>query len=131
MNSNLDKPASPDPNKTNGLTIGPDPKAAYGLAKDAISTIITLSSGILGLSLTFSKNWAGDAASDDRWMLETSWALFLVSVLFGVISMLMLAGISREGGNIDRKALRHPCMIQIVLFLIALGFFVAFGFSVL
>lgn len=129
MTSTGDKPEAAS--GVDGTTVGADPKTTYGLTKDAVAAVITLSSGILGISLTFSKNWAGDAASDDRWLLETSWILFLVSVVSGLLVMLVLTGISHEGGAIDSLWLRVPWIIQIVIFLAALIFFVVFGFHVI
>ncbi|MFD9370500.1 hypothetical protein ACFWA6_22765 [Streptomyces sp. NPDC060020] len=109
----------------------PDYKTVYGLTKDSIAAVITLASGILGISLTFSKNWAGDAASDSRDLLIYSWVLFLASIVCGVGSLLVVAGLARFDRDIYQKVLRIPWALQLLLFLAALVIFVIFGISVI
>ncbi|MFI5982046.1 hypothetical protein ACIBEA_14325 [Streptomyces sp. NPDC051555] len=115
----------------NGKQQEPDHKTIYGLAKDSIAAVITLSSGILAISLTFSKNWAGDAVSNHKDLLVVSWLLFLASIIFGVGSLLALAGLSHVGKGIYQKSLRIPWALQLLLFLAGLVIFVIFGIGVI
>ncbi|MGW0368560.1 hypothetical protein ACWDZW_06470 [Streptomyces coeruleorubidus] len=108
-----------------------DHKATYGLAKDSVSTMITLSSGILAISLTFSDKWAQNANSEHRTLLWVSWLLFLLAVAAGLIAMHVLTGVSHSGEDIYQWRFRVPWICEILLFLAALIVFFIYGINVI
>ncbi|MFG1668763.1 hypothetical protein [Streptomyces sp. Y7] len=118
-------------------------KDATATAKDAITSVITLSSGILAISLTFSKrDWVlvEDKANKvekplvtdaDLQYLQISWILFLGAIFCGVWAMLAISGIIFSGTkNINDWSLRIPWLLQLGLFISGLVIFVMFGYRV-
>jgi hypothetical protein len=104
----------------------------FDFAKDAVSQLITICSGILAISLTFSKDWATTASGRDKVFLQLAWISFLLSILGGLASLLAIAGLTRLGGkSIKDPALRVPWLVQAVAFIAGLALFSIFGFRVL
>jgi hypothetical protein len=107
------------------------PEKQFDLAKDSITQVITLSSAILAISLTFSKNWASTVTSGQKTLLEISWILFLVSILAGLAALLAITGQVGTGGTLRDLTVRVPWLAQLICFLLALIVFAIFGFRVL
>lgn len=120
-------------------------KQAFEFARDTTKQLITLSTGIIALTITFSKDVIGNPSPFHRNLLVLSWLSFLLSVVLGVWTLLALTGTlepqetkatktkleenenltgepSIRGGNVTL-----PSLFQIVTFLIGLGFTVWFG----
>lgn len=109
-----------------------DPDRRYDYAKDAVSQVITLSTAILAVSLTFSKDWASKATSSQKHLLEGGWLLLLISTVMGVFSLSVLAGLATENDpSLRDKMLTIPWGIQLVAFGLALLLFLLFGFAVI
>lgn len=70
-----------------GLT---DLLAGYKYANDMTIQLLTLSSGILTLSITFMRDIVKEGSVNK--FLIISWGLFLASILFGILTMGMIAG---------------------------------------
>jgi len=99
-------------------------------AKESVNQVITLSSGILALSLTFAKDWAGVAEHPSLWVLRASWIGFLASIVFGVWSLSAITGLaSRKAGSTQAWGLRGPWIGELVTFAAGLGLFTFFGFK--
>jgi hypothetical protein len=104
----------------------------FDFAKDAITQVITLSSGILALSLTFSNQWASGATGKQKILLEVSWIAFLISILAGLLSLLAIAGLAYlSNQSIKAWVLRAPWLVQIIAFIAGLTLFSAFGIRIL
>jgi hypothetical protein len=105
-------------------------------ATGAVKQAITLSTGVIGLSLTFRKD-IGGTDGDFSWLLETSWLLLGAAVIFGLWTLHKGAGMRQDGGkdppvttiNIDDKDIRIPWLLSTVCFLLGVIAFVAFGFA--
>ena len=109
-----------------------DPIKQFDYAKDAIAQVITLSSAILAVSLTFSQNWAVRATPGEKRILQTSWAAFLLAIIVGVWAMLAIAGVAfRGGGDLRGWSVRLPWMLEVLAFLAGLGLLTWFGYRVL
>ena len=67
-------------------------KKAFDLAQDTSKQIITLSTGILALTLTFFKDFAGGGSGASRVLMMIAWAIFLASIVTGVLHLLALTG---------------------------------------
>ena len=73
-------------------------KKAFDFAADLTKQLITLATGIIALTVTFSKDIFGGANSRYMWLLVLTWIVYLISVFFG------LATLSALTGNLDRIA---------------------------
>lgn len=67
-------------------------KLAFEFAKESTKQIITLSTAIIAISVTFSKDIFNDPNIIQKGLLIGSWIMFLVSVVFGVFTLLALTG---------------------------------------
>ena len=107
-------------------------KEAFDFARDTTKQLITLATGIIALEITFAKEFVGTLSESVRLYALLSWLAFLLSVLFGVWTLLALTGtleaedepvpISIRGSNV-----KIPSMLQILLFLAGLALTVVFG----
>lgn len=101
---------------------------AFDFASDLTKQLITLSVGVIALTVTFVKDVKGTAHT----LLVVSWAIYLVSILFGVATMMALAGnLERPGDNakpsIYAGNIRMLAGIQVVAFAVATGLTIWFG----
>ena len=111
-------------------------KAAFASAGDAAKQLITLSTGILALEITFRKEVMGQLASSATTLLAVSWILFLLSVFAGVWTLLALTGslgqeLAPTARTIYRPSIRVPAFLQVLLFVAGLACTVLFGVRVL
>ncbi len=109
-------------------------KTAFDLANDVAKQLITLSTAVLALSITFTKDVLKDAAHGPQLVLRLCWLLYLLSICFGVWTMLALTGTLMPvdpvaqppslsfGGNV-----RLPAALQVVAFVMATVFIIMYG----
>lgn len=99
---------------------------SFDFAADLSKQLITLASGIIAITVTFSKDiFTGAPTCANNWMVA-SWIIFFISILGGIWSLMALTGtldprnkevkISIQGSNC-----RIPSLFQIVFFLVALA----------
>jgi hypothetical protein len=115
---------------------------AFDFAQETTKQFITLATGILALTLTFLKDVASSAPAGTRSYLQWGWAVYIASILFGVLAMMSLAGnLERPGEKKiegeDRKVPLTPSIyrgnivlfesLQVLTFLIATILVVIFG----
>lgn len=67
-------------------------KKAFDFAVDLTKQLITLSTAIITLTVTFSKDIIGMVDNANRYLLLLSWIFFLVSILLGLLSLMALTG---------------------------------------
>ncbi|MGA2410135.1 MAG: hypothetical protein ABSG46_07065 [Candidatus Binataceae bacterium] len=101
---------------------------AFDFFKEAATQLITLALGVVVFSATFYKDMI-TGASRHHIVLECSWALFLVSVIFGILVVGTLSWQLNAAG--DPKALsiysaRWTAAVQLVAFILAIGLFALF-----
>jgi hypothetical protein len=94
------------------------------LAKDSVNQVIVLSSGILGFSLTFVTGSTNFTKNSHLWLLKFSWGAFVVSLIFGVLSLSAIAG----NNPMSNWLLRGPWLAELVAFAVGLILFTVFGF---
>lgn len=118
-------------------------KKAFDFAADATKQLITLSTAIIALTITFSKDIIGAANIGNSTSIFTAWILLIVSVIFGILTLLALTGNLQpmkkndpesegkeiEPVNINNNNIRLFSGIQILSFVAALFFTVYFGYS--
>lgn len=109
-------------------------KKAFDFAAESTKLLITLSTGIIALTITFSKDFVPDLSEVRLWPIVTAWGCFLLSVIFGIATMLSLTGLlsgyptgsGDEGAEIEPSvyapSVSRKSLLQIVFFLLALGF---------
>lgn len=92
-----------------------------GLAKDCITQILSLSTAVVALSVTFSKDVAVRSSMTTRWCLFASWATQLLATIAGVAALQCLAGNAAHGvTNIYQPNVTRCAVTQDVWFLIGI-----------
>ena len=109
---------------------------SFEFAKETVTRLTGLSSGIIALTVTFSKQFAPDAEGVALYLLAASWLSLFASVFFGVWALLAMTGVL-GGGRGEREveepasvyagSISVPTAIQILAFVLGLGLTVAFG----
>lgn len=105
-------------------------KKAFDFASQTTKQLITLSTGLIALSITFKDNFQ----NGNETLLLVCWILFFLSVVFGVATLMALTGtlekctteenveLSIYGPNVKR-----PSVFQILFFLAGLGCLGVYG----
>lgn len=118
---------------------------SFDFAADVAKQLITLATAIITVMITFSKDIFGTNNHYIAWLLS-SWILFLLSIVFGIFTLMALTGVlaqSQKTQNIeDRKELEnfnnsgiYKCNvrwfegIQIFLFIKALLLSIIYGYK--
>ncbi len=108
-------------------------KTAFAFAQDATKQLITLATGVIALTITFFHEFATSAPEESKRWMEWSWAVFVLSIVAGFWTLNALTGSLEPKTHDEREpSIRGsnvvvPSWIQIVLFLLALGFTVNAG----
>jgi hypothetical protein len=104
---------------------------AFQFAKEVSTQLITISSALIGLSVTFVK----DLKTDDPLWLRISWLCYIASVVCGVWHLMALTGalesLSVTGKTFDTFMwpTRIPATAQIVAFIAGTVCLVIFGWQ--
>jgi hypothetical protein len=115
--------------------------AAFASASDTCKTLLTLTTGILALTISFMSEIAKNATSGQLWFLRVSWLFFLISVVSGVLTLQAVTGslapfkktkvgeatAANEAPSIYDKNISSPAIIQNVAFGIGVLLFIIFG----
>lgn len=122
---------------------------AFDFAQDATKQLITLSTGVVAITITFFKDFAANAPSDAKTWMQWSWVVYVASIVFGVWTLLALtgalgAGDPSAGGSGDTRnksdadkgrpsiyspAITLPAVLQALTFLAALVMSVVAGWK--
>jgi hypothetical protein len=109
---------------------------AFDFAADVAKQFITLSTGILALTITFAKDIGGGPSQGAPLLLGLSWVLYLVSILGGVWTLMALTGELEPVGAAESPSIRRgnvivPALIQIATFSGATGLVITYAFGVI
>jgi hypothetical protein len=135
----------------------PNDQKAFDFASETTKQLITLSTAIITLTITFSKDIVGGVSDSSKTYIVWSWGLFIASVFFGIWTLMALAGSlqpmkkkdeqktdeniqitqgdeSKKGVDIDEFSIngfniRLPSVLQILTFVAALILTVVFGYK--
>lgn len=103
---------------------------AFDFAQESTKQILTLSTGIIALTITFSNDFLISVPDEAKRYAMWSWGLFLISILFGLWTLNALTGsLSKKNLSLsiyDRN-ISFPSMLQIFCFLGGLIMTVIFG----
>jgi hypothetical protein len=106
---------------------------AFEFAQEATKQLIGLATGVIALTITFLTDVVKTAPSGSAVFLQASWVMYLVSIVFGVFTLLALTGnLERaEQGtpSIYSGAIRFGSIAQILTFAAALILTLVFGFK--
>jgi hypothetical protein len=103
------------------MTNGADAK---DYARTAITQVLTLSSGILGISITFAKNIN---SSHIPGLLEAAWLLYIGAIFFSILCLLALTGIVMAQKTLNSWGLRLFWIAQLLTFFVGTVLFVIAG----
>jgi uncharacterized protein YegP (UPF0339 family) len=113
-----------------------DATAGFASANDLAKQLITLATGILALSITFIKDVLKNNAVV-TWPLKTSWFVYLLSVVFGMWTMMAITGSIFAVAPTSNQSVTYgtniaiPAFLQILAFLVATVFLIVFGAKML
>lgn len=65
---------------------------AFDFSQDSAKQLITLSTGVLALTITFYKDFAPQAGHGSKTLMTFGWLAFLLSILCGVVHLFALTG---------------------------------------
>jgi uncharacterized membrane protein (DUF485 family) len=109
-------------------------KKAFDFAADLAKQLITLSTGIITITIAFSKDFLPSTVTADtkRWAM-CAWYAFLVSIVCGVWSLMALTGtLEPKAGTNNNLSIRGanvtlPASLQILSFLVGLLLTIVFA----
>lgn len=110
-------------------------KKAFDFAKDTATQLITLSTGIIVIVITFAKDVVKNADSHGcaRFFMALACGVYLLSILAGLWHLLALTGeLEQTGSTQHTPTIRGsnatiPSLAQIALFLIATLLIIVYG----
>jgi hypothetical protein len=107
---------------------------AFDFASDSTKQLITLSTGVLALTITFNKDIVGGDPGQASLILFIAWVLYLLSIVCGIWTLLALTGNLEPTGahrntspSIRTRNVTLPSLLQISAFLLATLLTVIFG----
>ena len=104
-------------------------KTAYTFAADIVKQMITLATVIIGLEITFRKEFLTTTNStgqtvvimDDKWLLYLSWGLLIFAIPCGVWALMALAGSAeKQHSSIYGLNIALPVAMEMLSFLFGL-----------
>lgn len=107
---------------------------AFDFAQEATKQLIALATGVIALTITFLTDVASSASSASVGFLQAAWVLYLVSILFGILTLLALTGnLVRPGQGGTPSIYRGNIVVssigQVLSFVIAVALTLVFGFK--
>jgi len=112
---------------------------AVDFAADVVKQLLTLSTGILALTITFATEIVGDRETPTA-LLGISWVVYILSMLFGLWALFAMTGeleqLPRGNDQVEEPSIRGrnvtlPAVLQIVTFLAATAFIASYGVAAL
>jgi hypothetical protein len=106
---------------------------SFELADELVKQLITISTAVIGLSVTFSKDMLGSPTHRTASVMWVSWVLFFVSICFGIATMMALAGEAHKvahgevSGGIYQPQVKAMAAAHILTFLGAIVLLIAAG----
>lgn len=99
-------------------------KLAFDFAKTLSQQLITLSTAIIGVTVTFTKELKIGSSGVSKKLIRVSWVLYLISIVCGIWHLMALTGnlAPAEGPPVlDLRGLnvRLPAILEVISFLLA------------
>lgn len=111
-------------------------KASFAAVSDLSKQLLTVTAGVLTITVTFSKDLFNRIPKDDRCWLVGAWIVLALSLLFGIWALMALAGSlgkTGSGGPSDTNLkvyatnIMIPVGLHVIAFLIGLALLVVAG----
>jgi hypothetical protein len=107
-------------------------KAAFSTAVEVVKNVLTLSTGVLVLGMTFTKELSPNPTLTQVRILEASWCFLFLAMLFGVLTLMALTGTIGKtsqiaASSIYNRNIRIPMGIQFIFFLAGIALTVAYA----
>jgi hypothetical protein len=108
-------------------------KKAFDFAQETTKQLISLATGVIALTITFSKDLAGGLSPGTKGYLAAAWFAYLFSVLCGVWTLMAMTGTLEPTGksalppSIRGSNVTIPSMLQIFSFALGVICTVVFG----
>ncbi|HEV7667570.1 MAG TPA: hypothetical protein VGS22_03535 [Thermoanaerobaculia bacterium] len=106
---------------------------AFENARDTSKQLMTLASGVLGFTITFSKDYLGSAGRGARGLAIVAWILFLISIGFGQLCLMGLTGVlgskkdAAKPPSVYHRSIKVPAVVQVLAFLVGMILVVVFA----
>jgi hypothetical protein len=119
------------------LAVDPQLELGFQFVQDLAKQLITLSTGVLALSITFTKDIVREVPHGAVKWLKSAWALLLGSILAGICELSALAGALVPPGGISSAIKEVPGSarmfggMQLLTFAGAILCVILYGFSAL
>jgi len=127
MGAGGEHPVNADDSSASALKVLSDATAkAFDFAQDVTKQVLTLATGILALTITFIKDFANHAPRAAEVLMGLSWVAYLVSVVFGLWTLMALTGTLQPlrpdnlKPSIQGINVRRPATLQLACFFVAL-----------
>lgn len=109
-------------------------KAAFSYATEVVKHLLTLATGVVALTITFTKDLNAKPTSAQVWLMESSWALLLLSIIFGLATMMALTGTIAKttplsASSIYGSNVRIPMGLQLLTFVLGMALAIGYGWS--
>jgi hypothetical protein len=109
--------------------------AGFQSANELAKQLITLATGILALSITFTKDILKNPIPIITWPLKLAWIAYLLSICFGIWTMMALTGMIfniTESPDAYKHAtygtsISIPALLQILAFVIGTLLLIVYG----
>jgi hypothetical protein len=113
--------------------------AGFQSATDLAKQLITLATGSLALSVTFTKDIIRSNAPVVTWPLKIAWVSWLASVCFGIWTMMAVTGMIFKIGETAEASkpvtyaanVSIPALLQILTFLLGIALLILHGAQML
>lgn len=98
----------------------------FDLVTEITKQVITLATGIIAISITFSKDFATHTSAASKDLFVWSWSFFVVSIIAGLMTLMASAGVQQEAvdrgqePSIKAGNLRLLGGVQLLSFLVAI-----------
>ena len=111
-----------------GVELDEKTKKQFDFATDLVKQLITLSTGVLALTITFLHDILKNAEAPTS--LLVAWILYVVSIPFGIVAMMALtAGLTADEPSILSPFISVPASVQTLTFLAGTVAILVFGWS--
>jgi hypothetical protein len=114
------------------LDIQSEVKDLFDYAGDLTKQLLTLSAGIITISVTFAKDIAKNNPRKIRRYISLCWIFNFLSIFFGILSLMALTGAIDDAISTGEKVTMHGNMrvftaLQIITFLLGLVNIIIYG----
>ena len=96
-------------------------------ARTSVTQVITLSSAILGISITFAKNFSTNHVPG---LLTASWICYVVAIVLGLLCLSGLTGLVMGDKSINEQPFRALWIFELLAFAVGMILFMITAFEV-